>query len=132
MLRFPLIVLAAMLFSAPLPLRAQQPLSFQPGGREACAKAIGMDIPGPNENSRAFDYACAERDLALERPRFNALDRRAEKLSPGQRVAFNALLVSFTAFRDSRVTGEICSFGQSSVPSARAAAPWSRNPRRRL
>lgn len=106
------LLIAALLLSS-VTLRAQEPLSFEPGGAEACAKATHTPIPGPNDNSRTFGYACAERDLQIEKAQFIALSRAIESRSPEERLAFNALMVSFTAFRDVDLNVETCHAGNS-------------------
>lgn len=100
-----LILLAALLLN-PIASRAQDVLSFEPGGKQACAQAIHQSVPGPGDDHRGFDYACDERDLAIERTRFAALSKSTDNAAPGQRVAFNALIVGFTDFRDAQIDTE--------------------------
>jgi uncharacterized protein YecT (DUF1311 family) len=90
---------------------AQQTLSFEPGGREACAKAIQQPLPGPNDNPRSFGYACAEHDLQIEKTQFDALSKTLDSRSAEERVAFNVLMVSFVAFRDASLKTPPCGTG---------------------
>jgi len=90
---------------------SRDPLSFEPGGREACAKSLHIPIPAQGEPSRSFELACAQRDLAIEKTEFDALRRSMEKAGPDQRVAFNALLVTFSAFRDLHAADATCRIG---------------------
>ena len=91
--------------------QTREPLSFEPGGRDACAKAVQMPVPGKGENSRKFDLACAQRDLAIEKTEFDRLRKAMEKTGPEQRVAFNALMVTFSAFRDLHAADATCRIG---------------------
>jgi uncharacterized protein YecT (DUF1311 family) len=91
-------------------LRAQT-LSFEPGGREACAKAINQPLPGPNDNPRSFGYACAEHDLRIEKAQFEALSKMLDSRSAEERITFNVLLVSFTSFRDISLKTPPCGTG---------------------
>lgn len=87
------------------------PLSFEPGGRDVCASAVQMPVPVAGENSRKFDIACAQRDLAIEKTEFDSLRKAMENAVPEQRVAFNALMVSFSAFRDLHAADATCRIG---------------------
>jgi uncharacterized protein YecT (DUF1311 family) len=94
--------------------RAQDTLSFEPGGLEACSKAIHMAIPGNSSSGieqKSFGFECAERDLAIEKRRFDSLSKSVEQRSPEERVAYNALIASFTAFVDAHVATEGCKGG---------------------
>jgi hypothetical protein len=104
---------ASALLLHPIAPRAQDVLSFEPGGKQACAKAIHQSIPGPGDNPRGFDYECDERDLAIEKTRLAALSKSMDNAAPDQRVAFNALMVGFTDFRDAHIDTEAksCTFG---------------------
>ena len=63
-------------------------LSFEPGGAEVCAKALGVRIPRGDSaiEDRSFEYDCANRDIEIEqsefvRKRWQAADRRMLKRS---------------------------------------------------
>jgi uncharacterized protein YecT (DUF1311 family) len=92
-------------------LRAQEVLSFEPGGQEACAKARGGAAPIQGENPRTLAVECDDRDLAIEKTEFDALRRSMAKGSPEERIAFNALMVSFAEFRDAHAANETCVLG---------------------
>jgi uncharacterized protein YecT (DUF1311 family) len=110
--RSPLIfAFAAGMFLRAAAAQTNELLSFDSGGRAACAKAVQMPVPAPGENSRKFDLACARRDLAIEKTEFDTLRRSMEKAGPEQRVAFNALMVTFTAFRDLHAADATCRIG---------------------
>jgi uncharacterized protein YecT (DUF1311 family) len=94
---------------ASLSSHAQEILSFEHGGREACTKALGSSLNTLNPRTIAFD--CDERDLAIEKRRFAELAKSMEAGSPERRVAFNALMVSFSEFRDAHTDTEVCSSG---------------------
>ena len=114
MRRSSLILLSATPFLLhPFASRAQDVLSFEPGGKQACAQAIHQPVPGPGDNPRSFDSACDERDLAIEKTRFATLSKSIDNAAPAQRVAFNALMVGFTDFRDAQIDTEarICTLG---------------------
>jgi Lysozyme inhibitor LprI len=91
--------------------QTNQPLSFETGGRAACAQAVQLPVPAAGENSRKFDLACAHHDLAIEKTEFDTLRKGMEKASPEQRVAFNALMVTFSAFRDLHAADATCRIG---------------------
>ena len=119
-----LILLAAIsLLQHPIAARAQEVLSFEPGGQQACAQAIHQPIPGPGDNSRGFAYNCDERDLTIERTRLAALSKSMDSAAPGQRVAFNALMVGFTDFRDAHIDTEMrpCAVGCGEMREAEKA-----------
>ena len=120
MLRFPLIVLSTMLLAG-RSVRAQQPLSFEPGGREACAKAIGKPLPRPGDDAHSFNIACYQRDKDSERVRFNALDTALEQAPADQRIAFNALMVAFTAFADAHTSSDHCASGNTACVESQEA-----------
>lgn len=94
--------------------RAQDTLSFEPGGLDACSKAIHMPIPGNDSSGieqKSFGFECAERDLAIEKKRFDSLRKSIDARSPEERVAYNALIASFTAFVDAHLATEGCKGG---------------------
>jgi uncharacterized protein YecT (DUF1311 family) len=102
-------------------LRAQQnrpPLSFQPGGLEACAQALQ---PSPPPDPLALRNACADRDLQIEAAQLEALAREIDRRSPEERVAFNVLMVSFTDLRDNSARLSACSAGLACQAAAKQA-----------
>jgi uncharacterized protein YecT (DUF1311 family) len=107
--------LAILLLLAPLIARGQT-LSFEPGGREACAQALHLELPSSNDGLRSFSAACAVRDLAIEKTQFEALSNSEESRSPEERVAFNALMVSFATFRDAQLKSSQCGVDSGCSP----------------
>jgi uncharacterized protein YecT (DUF1311 family) len=98
----------------PVASHAQDVLSFEPGGREACSKAIHMPIPGNDTSGseqKSFGFGCAERDLAIEKVRFAAVRKSVEGRSPEERIAYNVLIVSLSEFLDSHIANEACRGG---------------------
>jgi uncharacterized protein YecT (DUF1311 family) len=108
-----ILVCATALLLHVVPLRALEVLSFEPGGQEACSKAIQMAVPAIDDAAASLTFArkCDERDLALEKVEFDVLSRAVERGSPEGRLAFNVLMVSFTAYRDLHVADEVCKMG---------------------
>jgi uncharacterized protein YecT (DUF1311 family) len=93
---------------------AQEALSFEPGGQEACAAAVHLPVPSKGStpaDAQTFVHACNQRDLAIEKMAFDRLRKTMEAAVPEQRIAFNALMVSFAGFREMRVAHESCTGG---------------------
>ena len=89
-----------LLLHATPPLAQRATLSFEPGGVEACSKAIHQPIPSaPDNPRRSFDYACDERDLEIEKTMFADLNRSMATRSTEEQKAFADLIQSFTRFR---------------------------------
>ena len=73
-----------------------------------------MPVPGNGSSGieqKTFGLKCAERDLAIEKKHFDSLRKSIEEGSPEGRVAYNVLIVSFTAFLDAHMTNEGCTGG---------------------
>ena len=115
------LILAAALLFPPAASSAQEILSFEPGGHKACAAALHRSIPPDVDlqdtgnfvdlELRADAFDCASRDLSIEKKRLASLARLIEQRSPEERVAYNALTVSFTAFLNAHMVNETCRGG---------------------
>jgi uncharacterized protein YecT (DUF1311 family) len=82
---------------------AQEPLSFEPGGKEACTLAMHERS---STSTRDLNFSCAQRDLAIEDRRLAAFTKSMESAAPDQLVAFNALMVSFSEFSSAHLDTE--------------------------
>lgn len=112
--RAPILSCAAILLLHLSPCSAQEILSFEPGGYTACSKAIHIPIPGNDSSGieqKSFGYQCAERDLAIEKKRFDLVRKSLDTHSREERVAYNALVASFNAFLDAHLATEGCKGG---------------------
>jgi Lysozyme inhibitor LprI len=96
----------------PCAQQTRQILSFEAGGKEACAKALDLRIStGVNGfEDRTFEYRCAERDLEIEQSEFVRIRKSTASRGPKYAQAFHALLDAFESFRLDyiRVQGEGC------------------------
>jgi uncharacterized protein YecT (DUF1311 family) len=111
---FLLLCCASAFLLHPVASHAQDVLSFEPGGLEACSKATGLSIPDASSGAaeqKTFGVDCAERDLAIEKKRFAAVRKSVEGRSPEERIAYNVLVVSFNGFLNSHMTAEGCRGG---------------------
>ena len=107
---------AALVFLPISSARAQSDtLSFEPDGRQSCARSLARAIPAGSEDLHAFDHACTQHDLAIEKMQMDALTRSMQTATPEQRLAFNALIVTFTSFRELHISNETCPQAQACV-----------------
>jgi hypothetical protein len=99
----------------PYAQQTRQILSFEPGGKEACAKALGVPIPKGDSaiEDRRFEYDCAERNLQIEQSEFVRISKSMASRGPKYAQAFRGLLDAFESFRLDylRVLREGCSGG---------------------
>jgi hypothetical protein len=91
-------------------------LSFELGGRKACAKAVGFDIPRGEDGApaaRTFTIACAERDMKIEEAGFANFGRLMARKGPKEARALHSLMDAFDTYRASylKVEGDECGGG---------------------
>jgi hypothetical protein len=68
----------------------------------------------------AGTLSAQERDTPADHAAFAALDKTMEAAPPDQRLAYNALIVAFIAFRDAHLRHETCP-GPTNCPQLQAA-----------
>jgi uncharacterized protein YecT (DUF1311 family) len=102
-------------------------LSFEPGGAEACAKALGVRIPRGDSaiEDRSFEYDCANRDIEIEQSEFVRISKTMASRGPTYAQAFRGLLDAFERFRSNYLQAQAaeCSGGTgcgASIESTKA------------